>query len=81
MLLNPSWVDPAVFAAHRRIEVEPAEPRAANGLRIRHTLIYPSAFPRTRARLESRGVRTAEVDLSELAKAEGAVTCCSIVVE
>ena len=80
VLLNPAWVDPAVFAAHRRIEVGPAEPHAANGLRIRDALIFPVAFPRTRARLVAAGLRIVDVDVSELAKAEGAVTCCSLII-
>ncbi len=43
------------------------------------TLIYPASFPRTRARLEAHGIRLEIVDVSELQKAEGAVTCCSLV--
>jgi len=41
--------------------------------------IYPDSFPRTRARLEARGVGVIAVGVSELQKAEGAVTCCSLV--
>lgn len=41
--------------------------------------IYPDSFPRTRARLEARGVEVVAVGVSELQKAEGAVTCCSLV--
>jgi dimethylargininase len=42
-------------------------------------LVYPDAFPRTRDRLERAGVRVRTLDVSELAKAEGAVTCCSLI--
>jgi N-dimethylarginine dimethylaminohydrolase len=31
--------------------------------------------------LARRGLRVCAVDLSELAKAEGAVTCCSLIVD
>ena len=79
VLLNPAWVDPAVFAGWRAIEVDPSEPYAANALLIGDAAIYPLALPRTAARLERAGVRLVTVDVSELAKAEGAVTCCSIV--
>jgi dimethylargininase len=48
---------------------------------VRDTVIMPAAFPRTRERLESLGIRVTTVDVSELAKAEGAVTCCSLIVE
>jgi dimethylargininase len=42
-------------------------------------LIYPESFPATRRRLEDAGVDVVPVDVSELQKAEGAVTCCSLV--
>ena len=79
VLVNPAWVDKAAFGATRLIEVDPEEPFAANALRIGRSVLYPTAFPRTRRRLEDCGLEVVAVDLSELAKAEGAVTCCSIV--
>jgi dimethylargininase len=44
-------------------------------------VVCPTAFPRTAARLERAGVRIAVLDVSELAKAEGAVTCCSLILQ
>ncbi|MDB4951489.1 MAG: dimethylargininase [Gemmatimonadetes bacterium] len=79
VLLNPAWIDAALFAGARVIEVDAAEPFAANGVRAGGRLLYPVAFPRTRARLEEAGISVLAVDASELAKAEGAVTCCSLV--
>ena len=38
------------------------------------------SFPRTAARLECRGLRVERVPASEVGKAEGAVTCCSLIV-
>jgi dimethylargininase len=42
--------------------------------------VYPTSFPRTRERLEKAGISVTAVDVSELQKAEGAVTCCSLLV-
>lgn len=81
LLINRAWVDPAAFAGLELIDVDPAEPYAANALRVGEELIYPAAFPATRRRLEARGLTVHTVDVSELAKAEGAVTCCSLVFE
>jgi len=61
------------------IEVDPSEPYAANAVLVGTTIIYPSVFPKTRKRLEAAGIRMMLVDSSELAKAEGAVTCCSLI--
>ena len=79
VLINPAWVDADVFATYRRIEIDPDEPHAANALRIGDRIVYPDNFPRTRRRLEEAGIAITTVDVSELEKAEGAVTCCSIV--
>ena len=79
VLVNPAWVDPAAFAPLAAVAVDPAEPMAANVLRIGDALLYAEAYPRTRALLEARGYRLHLVDASELAKAEGAVTCCSLI--
>ena len=79
VLINPDWIDADVFAAYRRIEIDPEEPHAANGLCIGDHLVYPERFPRTRRRLDDAGISVTTVDVSELEKAEGAVTCCSIV--
>lgn len=81
ILANPDWVDLATFADCEVVAVDPGEPFAANALRIGDALVFPRAFPRTRARLAVRGFAVREVDLSELQKAEGAVTCCSLIVE
>lgn len=79
VLLQPAWVAREHFAGFRVIEVDPAEPHAANLLRIGDALLMPACFPRTRQRLLDAGFEVAVVDVSELQKAEGAVTCCSLV--
>jgi dimethylargininase len=81
VLIQSAWVDPAVFADYRRVEVDPGEEHAANALRIGAGVVYPANFPRTRERMENAGIAVAAVDVSELQKAEGATTCCSIVFE
>jgi dimethylargininase len=78
LLMNPAWLDIGPFAGFDRIDVAPGEPFAANALRIHDRVVYPAAFPRTRDRLVQRGVDVLEIDVSELAKAEGGLTCCSL---
>lgn len=80
LLLNPRWVDASHFSYLRLLEVDPGEPFAANALLVGETLVYPNAHPRTRERLENAGLSVLGVDQSELAKAEGGVTCCSLIV-
>lgn len=81
LLVNDDWVDPAVFAASAIVKIDPAEPYAANALRVGESLVYPRAFPATAERLRAHGFELALIEVSELAKAEGAVTCCSVLFE
>jgi len=79
LLVNPAWVDRAAFDGMELLDINPAEPNAANLLSTGDDFIYPAAFPRTGDLLERSGLTLKIVDLSELAKAEGAVTCCSVI--
>ncbi|HNF93224.1 MAG TPA: hypothetical protein PLQ75_01130 [Anaerolineales bacterium] len=81
LLLNKAWVDASNFPGYDLIEIDASEPFAANCLPVRGKIIYPTTFPKTRNLLENKGFRIVPVDLSELAKAEGAVTCCSLIIE
>ncbi len=79
LLINPEWVSKEAFPGMRFIEVDPSEPSAANAVLIDDAIIYPSSFPKTKAKLEQAGINLLIVDADELAKAEGAVTCCSLI--
>ncbi len=79
LLLNPQWVDRGDFDGVKFIEVDPSEAYAANAVMIGETILYPTAFPRTRDRLEAAGIKMVKVEADELAKAEGALTCCSLI--
>ncbi|HUJ49266.1 MAG TPA: arginine deiminase family protein [Bryobacteraceae bacterium] len=78
ILANRAWIDASFFSEFRIIDVPEVEPRAGNVLRVGETLILPEAFPKTRELLEQCGFHVRTVDVSELAKAEGAVTCTCI---
>ena len=79
LLINKNWVDVSHFDEYELIEVDPSEPHAANCLPIGESVIFPTAFPKTRARLEKHGYKIVSVEVDELAKAEGAITCCSLI--
>ena len=81
LLINRKWVDVENFAGFDLIDVEESEPFAANCLPVQGAIIFPVAFPKTGAKLTARGYKVKPVVVDELAKAEGAVTCCSLIVE
>lgn len=81
LLINRRWVSPSVFDGWRIIDVDDAEPAAANALLLGQRVIVPEEFPRTRRKLEAEGIEVIAVPAGELAKAEGGVTCCSLIVK
>ncbi len=81
LLINRKWADAENFEGFDLIDVDESEPFAANCLPIGDSIIFPLAFLKTRAKLEVRGYKVKPVVMDELAKAEGAVTCCSLIVE
>jgi dimethylargininase len=81
LLINGHWVSPSNFDGWRIIDVDDAEPAAANALRIGDSVIYPEELARTRRKLEAEGIEMIVVPAGELAKAEGGVTCCSLILQ
>jgi dimethylargininase len=78
LLVNREWIDVSPFGGFETIDVDREEPHAANALRVGSSIVFPEEFPRTRDLLVSRGYDVRSVPAGELAKAEGAVTCCSL---
>ncbi len=78
ILINPRWIDPGVLADYEVVNVHPAEPWAANTVRVGASLCVGAAFPRTAEMLSRRGYDVRAVDVSEFAKAEGGLTCMSL---
>ena len=81
LLINPDWIDATDLPGHAFIQVDPTERSAANVVWVGDTVLFAADFPRTGERLSDAGFRTLPVDASELAKAEGALTCCSLIFE
>ncbi|MFK8009867.1 MAG: dimethylarginine dimethylaminohydrolase family protein [Saprospiraceae bacterium] len=79
VLLNPNWINIDIFKAYKIIEIHPDEPNAANALLINDIILFPKAYPLTTQILKDKGLQIINLDNSEVTKAEGALTCCSII--
>jgi dimethylargininase len=81
LILDSRSVDPRQFDGLLWIEPADEERHAANVLRIGATIVCPDRAPITRRRLEEAGlsVTTTTAAASELRKAEGGLTCCSLI--
>jgi dimethylargininase len=81
LLVNPDWVDATYFPSWKPVAVDAAEPHAANALWLGDAVIHAASAPRTGAKLRALGIDVRSVDMSEMEKAEGAVTCCSVILQ
>ena len=81
LLINRDWVPAESFPGLTLLEVDSDEPGAGNALLVGDVVIYPAAYPKTRARLEQHGLQVKTVHIDEITKADGGVTCCSLIIE
>ena len=81
IVANRDWFDSGAFQGFRIMDVAPGEPTAANVLHIGGTVLMPASFPATADTLTRLGLRVQTLDISELMKAEAAVTCSSLIFE
>jgi dimethylargininase len=78
-LVNSRWIDASPLPAGSTIEVPEREQWAGDVLVIDSKIIASDAFPETARLLDEHAARVIPVSVSEFAKAEGGVTCMSLV--
>jgi dimethylargininase len=78
LLANRAWLDPEPLSGLRILDVAPEEPGATNLLRVRGEIWAHSGYPRTLDVLDRAGYRITPLDISEFVKAEGSLTCKSL---
>ena len=79
LLLNPERVDSSAFKNFKWIEVEEKNTYAANCLAIKNLVFMPAGFPTVRKKIRQQGFETIELNMSEFEKADGGITCLSII--
>jgi dimethylargininase len=78
VLVNRAWLDAERLDGLRLIDLPECEPWAANVLAIEGVIVMPAGFPETAEMLDGLGYRVRTLDVSEIQKAEGGLTCMSI---
>ena len=81
LLVNRDWIKLDDLDGFDIVLTPDDEPEAANVLRVNDTLFVQAGFPGTMERLRSVHSKVETLDTSELRKAEGALTCLSIIFE
>jgi dimethylargininase len=79
LLLNPSWLDVAALPRIRHLAVPEEEPFGANALVVNGVVHLSARWRRTRLLVEDSLCPVTAIDVSELEKAEGALTCSSLI--
>lgn len=79
LLVNPDWVDPSALPDFDSLMIAPQEPFAADFAVASGTIIMSETNPRTADMVSRLGFAVRTTPLSEFEKAEGGVTCLSII--
>jgi dimethylargininase len=79
LLVNRNWIDRSPLADFELIDVPQSEPWAANVALIGETVLAAAANGQATEQISQLGFRVKTIDLSEFAKAEGGITCLSLV--
>lgn len=78
LLITEKFADLDELKEYDKIVLDKSEEYAANTLLINDYLITPRGFPNTRKKLELLGLEIIELDMSEMQKKDGGLTCLSL---
>jgi dimethylargininase len=79
LLINPAWLDAGPLHDFPLVAIPPQEPFGADFATVGRTIIVSSTNPDTAALIAGLGFAVRATPLSEFEKAEGGVTCLSII--
>jgi dimethylargininase len=80
LLINRAWIDATALGGYELINVPEAEPWGANVALVANKVLLEAAHVQTADLIDSLGFTVQAIDLSEFAKAEGGVTCLSLLI-
>jgi len=80
LIIDPTRVDSSRLKHFDWIEVNPSESYSANCLALRKAILMPTGFPNVRDKIHAHGLKTLELEMSEFEKADGGITCLSIII-
>ncbi len=78
LLLSKSLSNYPGFSGYNKILLDEDEEYAANTLLVNQALLMPAGFPKTKAKLSTMGMPIIELDVSEVRKMDGGLTCMSL---
>jgi len=79
IILAEGYFDLNIFSGFEKIIVPKEEAYSANCLYVNKRILIPKGFPETKELLEEKGLHVVELEMSEFRKADGALTCLSVI--
>jgi dimethylargininase len=79
VLLNPRWLNASAFTSLRQLHVPETEPWAANTIRVNEAVCLEANAPRTFDLVVPYVKNLDTIDISEFRKAEGSLSCLSLI--
>jgi len=80
LLINPERVETSAFKNFKWIEVEERDSYSANCLALGNRVIMPAGFQKVNEKICQYGFETIELEMSEFEKADGGITCLSLII-
>ena len=79
IILAEGYLDDKIFSEYDKIIVPKEEEYCANCLVVNGKILIPKGFPKTKSLIEAKGFSVIEMEISEIQKADGALTCSSVI--
>jgi dimethylargininase len=80
LIIDPTRVDASNLTQFNWIEVSASESYSANCLTLGNTVLMPAGFPNVRDKIHAQGREILELEMSEFEKADGSITCLSLII-
>ncbi len=80
IIIDPSRLETSDLKHFDWIEVSENDSYAANCLALGSTVLMPAGFPNVRDKIRAHGLETIELEMSEFEKADGSITCLSLII-
>jgi dimethylargininase len=78
LIVAETFAEREEIRRYEKIVVDAEESYAANTLWVNDCLLVPRGFPRAKLKIEERGLEVVELDVSEMQKMDGGLTCLSL---
>jgi len=79
VLLSPENIDMDFFTDYKIIKVPEEESYCADSLAFKGKVLIPKGYPRTLEMILDKGFEVISLDTTEIKKADGALTCMSVI--